>query len=296
MPLLHTLSFIVKHPLNRKRPLQALGRFAWRQLRSRLMPGPVEFDWIGGTRFYAYRGEGGVTGNIYAGLHEFEDLAFVLHFLKPDDLFLDVGANVGSFTILATSARKARTVAFEPVPATFSRLVANVELNDLAPRVTLVNKAVGASPGFVAFTQTSSLSNHAVAPGEAPKSSVEVRIVTLDVAVTIDRPCLVKIDVEGFESQVLQGAVGTLRNPHVQAILIEMIGNGRRYGFDEAQIPPLMQDYGVSPYSYEPFTRSLNQVSGFQHHERNQIFVRDLPAVRARVAAAEPFRIHDLVV
>ena len=42
----------------------------------------------------------GATGNVYCGLHEFEDMALVLHALRPRDLFVDVGANVGSYTVL----------------------------------------------------------------------------------------------------------------------------------------------------------------------------------------------------
>jgi hypothetical protein len=51
----------------------------------------VIVNWIGGTRFAAKRGMTGVAGNIYAGLHEFGDMAFMLHFLRAGDLLADVG-------------------------------------------------------------------------------------------------------------------------------------------------------------------------------------------------------------
>lgn len=50
----------------------------------------------------------GATGNIYVGLHEFEDMAFLLHVLRRTDLFVDVGANIGSYTILAGGAAGAK--------------------------------------------------------------------------------------------------------------------------------------------------------------------------------------------
>ncbi len=71
----------------------------------------VIVHWIGGTRLAARRGMTGLTGNIYAGLHEFADMAFLLHFLRPSDLFADVGANVGSYTILASGVVRCPTVA-----------------------------------------------------------------------------------------------------------------------------------------------------------------------------------------
>ena len=53
----------------------------------------------------------GATQNIYCGLQEFEEMAFLLHFLRKDDLPLDIGANIGSYTILAASSVGARTMA-----------------------------------------------------------------------------------------------------------------------------------------------------------------------------------------
>lgn len=60
----------------------------------------VQFDWIEGARLMVRNGMTGATGNIYCGLHEFTDMSFVLHLLRPDDLFVDVGANIGSYTVL----------------------------------------------------------------------------------------------------------------------------------------------------------------------------------------------------
>ena len=71
----------------------------------------------------------GATGNIYAGLHEFIDMIFRLYFLQPDDLFLDIGANVGSYTILASGVCGAETWAFEPDPDSASFLRRNFKMH-----------------------------------------------------------------------------------------------------------------------------------------------------------------------
>ena len=89
----------------------------------------------------------GATGNIYAGLHEFADMAFTLHFLRPDDLFLDVGANIGSYTLLASGVCKARTISFEPDPAR---------------TVVLEQAAVGGEGGEVEFTIGRDTGNHVI--------------------------------------------------------------------------------------------------------------------------------------
>src|SRR6188768_213885 len=103
MSLSQTLRFIADHPLNRQHKSAALLRFLKWQIGIRLLPGRVVYDWINGTSFIVQRGETGLTGNLYCGLHEFSDMAFVLHAVGAGDLFVDVGANVGSYTLLACS-------------------------------------------------------------------------------------------------------------------------------------------------------------------------------------------------
>jgi FkbM family methyltransferase len=102
---------------------------------------------VDATRIFVGAGHTGANGNYYWGLHEFADMAFVLHYLRPDDLFVDVGANVGSYTLLASGAVGARTIAFEPVPQTLARLRANCDANGLGTRVDVRAVCVGASAG-----------------------------------------------------------------------------------------------------------------------------------------------------
>jgi hypothetical protein len=116
-------AFLVTHPLTRRRRLWATARVLRWQIASRIRD-EVIVDWIGGTRFAAGRGMTGVTGNIYAGLHEFADMAFVRHFLRAGDLFADVSANIGSYTVLASGVVGCSTVAFEPDPAAAAALYA----------------------------------------------------------------------------------------------------------------------------------------------------------------------------
>ncbi|SEF14533.1 hypothetical protein SAMN05444161_8971 [Rhizobiales bacterium GAS191] len=101
MTLAATVRFIVRHPLSRGQIPQNLGRFAAWQIEARLVPGPVAAQFVGGARLFAVPGLTGASANIYVGLHEFGDMAFVLCALRPEDLFAGEGANIGSFTVLA---------------------------------------------------------------------------------------------------------------------------------------------------------------------------------------------------
>jgi hypothetical protein len=101
------------------------------QLGSRLLRMPVLVPWVGSTSLVIETGMTGATMNFYCGLHEAANTDFVLHALRPGDVFLDVGANVDTHTILASGVAQARTIALEPIPATFLRLLRNLRLNNL---------------------------------------------------------------------------------------------------------------------------------------------------------------------
>lgn len=104
----------LNHPLGKlDRKDTLLRMFRW-QIGSRLLGQPCAMPFVNGIRLLVRKGMRGATGNIYVGLMEFEDMAFVLHFLRNDDVFIDVGANVGVYSILAAS-RGADVVAMEPV-------------------------------------------------------------------------------------------------------------------------------------------------------------------------------------
>jgi FkbM family methyltransferase len=287
-----SIRFITRHPLNRGRRLKALARFAGWQIRSRLVPGPVVFEWVRGARFLVSAGEQGLTGNLYTGLHEFREMAFLLHLLRADDLFVDVGANAGSYTILACAAVGARGYAFEPGPDAYRRLTGNVRLNRMEHRVTCLEMCLGAEPGTVLLTEDQDSGNHALAPGEQGARTVTATVSTLDGVLDGERPALVKIDVEGYEAAVLEGARRTLDEPTLLAAIIELNGSGERYGFDESQVVATMFGHGFTACSYDPFRRSLARLSGRDPASDNTLFVRDVPLVADRLSTAEKITVH----
>jgi FkbM family methyltransferase len=296
MNLFGTLRFITNHPVNRNHKASALLDFVKWQIGSRLVPGPVVFDWIGGARFVVRRGETGLTGNVYCGLHEFADMAFLLHVLRPDDLFADVGANLGSYTILAAAAARARAFSFEPVPETFGRLVENLRLNHVTDRVTAKNVGIGDKESQLAFTVDEDSKNHVLAPGEEGTGAVKVAVLTLDQALDGLTPGLMKIDVEGFETPVLRGGTRVLRDPALHSVIMEINGSGQRYGFDDAPLFRTMEEKGFGLYSYDVARRELREGPSAKKTSDNVLFVRDVGLVRDRLASAPRFKVRGAVV
>jgi FkbM family methyltransferase len=292
MTAIQLLQFVTNHPLNKDRKFEAILRFFKWQFGSRLVPGEVVFDWINGAKFLVRNGETGLTSNIYTGLHEFPDMGFLMHVLRHTDLFIDVGANVGSYTILACSAIGASGYAFEPSATTFKRLEENVRLNHLENRVVCNNIAIGSELGVIEFTRDMDTVNHVLAQGEQHANAVCVEVSTLDVVLKGKSPTVMKIDVEGFETPVLQGAIKTLSEKSLLAVIMELNGSGSRYGFDELKILKIMAELGFKSYSYDPLSRALINLEGKNLSSGNTLFVRDEAIVLDRLRSAPQISVH----
>lgn len=290
--LLRLASFVTRHPLNHDRPGRALLRLMAWQLGSRLVPGDVAVPFVDDTRLLVRAGQTGATGNVYCGLHEYEDMALTLHLLRPEDLFVDVGANVGSYTVIAGGAVGARCISFEPSPHAYARLRDNVLLNDLAERVALHQVALGSESGDVRFTTGLDTVNHVLASDE-PGAAVTVPIRRLDDVLSGATPTLIKIDVEGFEAQVIDGAAATLAAPSLLAILVELNGSASRYAGSDDEVRRKLQDAGFVAAHYDVGQRAIC-VTTTKAVAGNTLFVRagsTLDAVAARLQAARHYNV-----
>ena len=89
-----------------------------------------------------------------------------------------------------------------------------------------------------------------------------------------DAETLIKIDVEGYETPVLEGAQKTLEKHELNAVIMELNGSGSRYGYDEARILELMFSYGFKTYSYNPLARKLINLDGKNLNEGNTLFIQ----------------------
>lgn len=283
------IKHLLKHPISAKSKLKSLTYlFRW-QIAQKILKRPVLMSFIGDSIFLVSKGMTGATGNIYSGLHEFEEMAFLLHFLKEEDVFFDVGANVGSYTILASKVIGAITCSFEPSPKTFQHLENNVFLNRIQKKVFLFNQGVGAEKGSMRFSMNQDTINHVVL--NSNEESIPIEINTLDHCAAEQKlfPKLIKIDVEGFETEVIRGASSLLKNPNLQAVIMELNGSGGRYGFDEDTIHQKMIDTGFKSYNYAPFHRKLKERAERSFHG-NTIYIRDAFTAKEAIKKAPYFQ------
>lgn len=292
MILTNVIRNITQHPLTEKRKAAAVVRFLGWQLQSRVSNKPRVVKLVNDSTLLVRRGQASASGTLYTGLLEFEDMGFLLHCLHRGDLFVDVGANVGVYTILAGKVCGAHCLSFEPVPATFACLRENLALNGL-DNVEARNIGVGRERGALFFTSTRDSTNHALRPGEKAEDAISVPVETLDETVGGREPVLIKIDVEGFEAEVIAGAASVLSRPSLLAVIMELNGQGRQYGFDERALHEKMLNYGFQTFTYEPFSRRLLPPDA---GTRNVLYIKDVDQVRARVSAAASFEVLDQMI
>jgi len=288
-----TLGFIFSHPLGKRRPFKSIFRFLLWQVQSSFSPSKfIAKPFVSPVKFYARKGLTGITGNIYTGLHEFIDMGFLLHFLREEDVFFDVGANVGSYSLLASGVCKAKSIAIEPIKKSFDILCSNIGLNNLQNKIQPINKGAGSREEKLAFTSGQDTTNHVYVGDD--NDTVEADIITIDSIAQAIVPVLIKIDVEGYEVAVVKGMIETLKSPTLKAIIIELNGGGFRYGFDENAVHDLLLAAQFKAYNYDPFKRSLILLATYGSD--NTIYCRDMDYVTGRLQNAAGIKIMGEVI
>jgi FkbM family methyltransferase len=273
------------HPLWAKSIHKPWFRFLLFQLLVRLSPKEAIIrPWISPLKLKV-SANSGITGHLYCGLLEFPEMMFLLHFIRPDDVFIDIGANAGVYSLLASGLLHAHSIAFEPVPATFAKLKQHVKLNGLDPLIECINLGVGDQQGIVRFSNNDNdCMNRVAYAGEDGGAFIEVPIVTLDQALSVS-PSLMKLDIEGYELFALKGASRLLQNNSLNALIVETNCSALNYGVNDSQLEELLAQHGFYPYTYNPFTRKL--LPSTLVNDGNTIFVKNDCAVQQRVQAAE---------
>ena len=282
--LIFTLKAFLNHGLWKKNRLIPLLRFIRLQLIFAIGEKKICLEWFKGIYLYIEKGDTGLTGNYYYGLHEFYDMGFLIHSLKEKDTFLDVGSNLGSYSLLASGLCKCSSIAYEPVPITFSKLLKNINIQNFRERIIAKKIALTSiefSEDKVLFSTDKGCCNSVV--DEQYKGDKELVMVSnLDKETENISPNLLKIDVEGFENMILRGAENFLNRSSLFAIIIEG---------QTDEVNNLIRSKGFTDYNYSPLDRKLIP---HQKVESNRIWIRDsrLKDVKKRIQNAPLRRIY----
>ncbi len=233
--------------------------------------GPFEVE---GSKMYADPRDEVITPWLKKGVWEPLETALFRSEIDEGDVVVDVGANVGYYTLIAAQkvGKTGQVWAFEPDPDAFEILRRNVELNGY-DNVQLVPKALGAEPGTLRlYRHPTNRGDHRVYdPGDA-REAVDVEVTTLDqYFATRERVDLVKIDTQGAECTILAGAGETLkRHDDVRVIMEYTPQYIRQMGADPGACLSRLDALGFSFYEILEFA------------QKKAVVKTDLQTLRAR--------------
>jgi FkbM family methyltransferase len=274
----------------RRRVVPVAFKMAKRVFINEILGRQFVFDFHKHTRLYARADFGSPILAYYLGLYEEASMNFLVRYLRPQDVVADVGANVGVYSVLAAGACGARVHAFEPVSSAHGALQDNIALNALQDRIAVHKSGVGAERA-TAFITTSRKGSNAISidTGNGPVEQIEVN--PLDLVLASDPPELIKIDVEGYEDQVLLGAEGILGSGKVNVVIVEGIA---RVAGDDARIErcfAILASHGFVLCTYDVMTNRISQCLAGQRpfvgaDDENFLFIRDVARARDRLAPA----------
>jgi len=179
----------------------------------------------------------------FEGTFEDDEIDFFQKILikDPEPIILDVGANIGVHTIKWLKQNpKAVAFAFEPSPITRGMLERNITRNHLAKRTTIIPQAVSDREGIADFFECDDNAFSSLKDTQRKQAirSISVSVTTIDQFVKtnhITKISLLKIDVEGFETEVIIGALETLK--HLKPdLFVEIYGGSNSNPDPEATI------------------------------------------------------------
>jgi FkbM family methyltransferase len=177
---------------------------------------------------------------------ELDTVEWIESWFKPGDVFYDIGANVGAYSLVAFRFLKGRVkiYAFEPGFVTFPQLCRNIHLNNAAGGITPFQVALFDQTGLAAFHYQNLTTGGALhslgAPIDQHGQEFQSVFTLLTLSYRLDEfvqqfglpfPNHIKIDVDGNELQILKGAGDVLRHPELRCILLEV--NEEHEGSDD---------------------------------------------------------------
>jgi FkbM family methyltransferase len=182
---------------------------------------------------------------VYANPPDYREMKVWRQHLRPGDLFIDVGANIGSYAVWAGELG-ADVIALEPAADTFSLLAENVQLNN--HRIRAFQAAAGACCGTTRMTRGRDTLNRLDPAGETT-----VSMVTVDSIIGDRTVAGLKVDVEGFEIDVLCGCVRALSEQRIRLIQLEWnTASLDAVGSTREPVAALLASYGYRLFRPQP--------------------------------------------
>lgn len=212
-----------------------------------------EFDFAYDSRIY----------HMYSGIYEMREVETIKKILYSGDTFIDVGANIGYLSAIGAGrvGKRGEVYSFEPVPEYYQRLQKMARMNP-DYKIIINQCALGETEGIaqIDITGHANIGFNTMVPGFMKpgdrKQSINVPVRRLDNYIKehkLSNVALIKIDVEGFEFQVLKGLKDCLINPNFRpTILCEITPQVYSLmGYQLKDLFDYMKEFGYSSFNMD---------------------------------------------
>lgn len=204
------------------------------------------------------------SGAVYfSGYPDYWEMSFLQAYLRPGDNFLDVGANTGIYSILASAyvGTQGCIDAFEPVERAAARIEEQALLNNLCGlrvhRLAVCDRKCELDFGY----SGSDAMMHVRRPGERGHEGRRIQGTSLDSFESYKHYAAGKMDIEGAEPMALAGAAERLRTTNPPVWLLELAGYSTCYGVTSDEVVRRLADAGFDCAVYDPDSRTLQYTS-----------------------------------
>lgn len=259
MSILRLIHDIVSHPANRDFRTKALVRAIHWQISKRLSGKPRDIPYHGKLLRCHPKNHSASRAIYFSCLPDYREMRFMLDFLRPGDTFVDAGANIGLYTLLALSVvgDKGYVHAFEPNPVVAGMLRESLALN-AASNVSVHEIGLADVEGEATFcSDGDDCTSHIVTSSTGNNGKIPIG--RLD-QVLDDAPyAMMKFDIEGYEPFAIRGASQYTKNSNPPVMLIEMAGYSKRHGIATYEFIEELERLGYFTAVYDPIRRELHR-------------------------------------
>lgn len=253
-----SLFWVINHPNNKNKLFSTVLRLILWKFNQLFLKIPIVVEMGWGVKFKCYPNSswGGLV--MYTKLPEFYEMKFIKRLIRTADIAIDVGSNMGSYSLIcASQMRTGKVFAFEPSKVAYKGLLENIHINNLRDKIIPFNTAISDKEAILPFTNESTSETSHISYGQVSSSS-KIKSFSLDKFVgrqQIKKIRFIKIDVEGYEFNVLKGATKILTSGMVDYLLVEINRNSLSYGINPSETIGLLKSYGYKTFCFRDSPR-----------------------------------------
>ena len=237
----------------------------------------VEFNSPNGIKYVLDLNDHVMRQIFLKGVYERNTLRHLKKLARPDMTFVDVGANIGAYTLnMSKFLTNGRVISFEPNPRAVKYLKRNIELNNFK-NVQLVEAGLS-DKEEEAILYTASLTTASINKGKDSPEQEQIKLTTLDLFCRkngVNNIDLIKIDVEGHEVKCLEGAAEIIDKSKQMVLIMEIDDNQKKLGLEKNDLFNSVIKKGFKGFLPKGFPFAMKEIKKMdESYKDNIIFIK----------------------